>query len=151
MPVVIIKASPKWALPTDVEPEADPIDPEGPYSAEQQLTYIIGTMLPRIVAYAVNMIKGDGACDHNKVLVDFQSMHARAINAPDIWIVVTPMWRDHFEEKARTLRDLIATELTAALQRRLSTIPNPEFDVEIDFMNGAGCSVNKDGETVASW
>jgi len=158
MPVVTIHAMPKWALPViDEDPKdpVDPIDPDGPYSPEQQLTYLIGSWMPEIAAQAMDKIGlegSTGSSDPDHVFVRFETMHAKTLNGPELYIVVSPMWQLHFTMNAGLdVRQVIAQALILKLNLRMSTVKNPTFDIDVDFMNGAGCSVNEEGRIIARW
>jgi hypothetical protein len=86
------------------------------------------------------------------VFVRFETMHALNLNGPELYIVVSPMWHDyHTDSSAKSIRDHLVPALVSTLKAWGGRIEKPIFDIDVDFMRGAGCSVDKQGVVIADW
>jgi len=150
MPVVAVHGDPRWCVPDVDEAPAFPNDASAP---QKKLTYLIVQQMPRIISDCMSRV--GHPTTESEVFVRPARLHGRSINAPNIWITVSPMLRPDIEDTATLnyMRRLIVDAINSFLRNRLvhTDVRNPRYDVDFDFMHGCGCSVDEDGQIVAEW
>lgn len=148
MPRVTLETRTDWFPPDN---DDDALDPEGSYSGKQRLTYVLGTVVPGMAAEIMTKLGFPTSAD--QVVVNYVKYHGKAsANAPDINVILSPIWSEEREQRQEDMRGRLMTEIVSFLDSRLTPSGlRPQVDIEVLFLRGCGLSLKTDGTVSSSW
>lgn len=123
---------------------------------EQRFTFALFYELPAIVAGAMASAFGE-RIDPRTVVPHMGGPSLFQIEGvtPDIDMVVSPNWTlKRWEQREPFLNALVAELAAARLEiaaRIDGSIPDPQIDIDVDYIVGPGCALAPNGEITSRW
>ena len=149
MPKVSINPVELWFPPSNTPRRLFP-------PLEQQFTFALYFELPAIVAGAMASAFGERV-DHRTVVPHIVGPNRFPVEGitPDIDMVVMPNWTLRRWDYREPFLDALVEELAAARERIVAKsevkLPEPQIDIDVDYIVGPGCALAPDGEITSRW